>query len=47
MGITLAELVEQRNVRLVSERQDSCQKKSANKVSLETLIKTTSIMQDC
>lgn len=46
-GITLAELVEQRNVRLVSERQDSCQKKSAGKTSLETLITTTSIMQDC
>jgi len=46
-SITLSELVEQRNVRLVSERQDSLQSKTIKKPSLETLIVTTNIMHDC
>jgi len=46
-NISLAELVEQRNVKMVSERQDSCHQKTAERASLETLIATTSIMQDC
>ncbi|MFT4724832.1 MAG: Rrf2 family iron-sulfur cluster assembly transcriptional regulator [Colwellia sp.] len=46
-NITLAELVEQRNVKLVSRRQDKAHAR-ANKVmpSLETLIKTKNIMHD-
>lgn len=46
-NISLSELVEQRNVRLVSERQDSQYQKTMQKPSLETLIATTSIMHDC
>jgi len=45
-GITLSELVEQRNVKLVSQRQDS-QQRSVSKHSLETLISTTNIVHDC
>lgn len=46
-GISLSELVEQRNVRLVSERQDSMQRKEGAKHAHETLIATTNIMQNC
>jgi Rrf2 family iron-sulfur cluster assembly transcriptional regulator len=46
-SITLSELVEQRNVKLVSERQDSRYQKMMQKPSLETLIATTNIMHDC
>jgi Rrf2 family iron-sulfur cluster assembly transcriptional regulator len=46
-SITLSELVEQRNVKLVSERQDSRYQKMTQKPSLETLIATTNIMHDC
>jgi Rrf2 family iron-sulfur cluster assembly transcriptional regulator len=46
-NISLSELVEQRNVRLVSERQDSQYQKTMQKPSLETLIATTNIMHDC
>ncbi|WP_448549684.1 Fe-S cluster assembly transcriptional regulator IscR [Thalassotalea fusca] len=46
-SISLSELVEQRNVRMVSERQDNQQLKMSGKNSLETLIATTSIMSDC
>lgn len=46
-GITLSELVEQRNVKLVSQRQDNKQKLAESKHSLETLIATTNIVQDC
>ena len=45
-SISLSELVEQRNVRLVSERQDSQYNKTMKKPSLETLIVTTNIMHD-
>ncbi|GAA5140608.1 Fe-S cluster assembly transcriptional regulator IscR [Thalassotalea piscium] len=46
-SISLSELVEQRNVQLISERQDNFQSKKAMKSSLETLIKTTNILHDC
>ncbi|MDG1753151.1 MAG: Fe-S cluster assembly transcriptional regulator IscR [Thalassotalea sp.] len=46
-GITLSELVEQRNVKMVSQRQDKLQKKAESKHSLETLIATTNIVHDC
>ncbi|MEW6992379.1 Fe-S cluster assembly transcriptional regulator IscR [Colwelliaceae bacterium 6441] len=46
-GITLSELVEQSNVKMVSQRQDNEQKKSESKHSLETLIATTNIVHDC
>ncbi|XQW84030.1 Fe-S cluster assembly transcriptional regulator IscR [Thalassotalea piscium] len=46
-SISLSELVEQRNVQLISERQDSFQSKKSLKSSLETLIKTTNILHDC
>ena len=46
-SISLSELVEQRNVRLVSERQDNQQIKLSGKNGHETLIATTSIMSDC
>ncbi|GLX79725.1 Fe-S cluster assembly transcriptional regulator IscR [Thalassotalea insulae] len=45
-GITLSELVEQRNVKLVSQRQDE-QQRQESKHSLETLIATTNIVHDC
>ncbi len=45
-GISLSELVEQRNVKLVSQRQDS-QQRAQSKHSLETLISTTNIVHDC
>jgi Rrf2 family iron-sulfur cluster assembly transcriptional regulator len=45
-GISLAELVEQRNVKLVSERQDKLAAKSRKSSSLETLITTSNIMND-
>jgi Rrf2 family iron-sulfur cluster assembly transcriptional regulator len=46
-NITLAELVEQSNVKLVSRRQDKAHAQ-ANKTmpSLETLIETKNIMHD-
>lgn len=46
-GITLSELVEESNVKLVSQRQDSEKKLADNKHSLQTLISTTNIGQDC
>jgi len=46
-SISLSELVEQLNVRLVSERQDSRYEKMMKTPSLETLIATTNIMHDC
>ncbi|GHG03223.1 Fe-S cluster assembly transcriptional regulator IscR [Thalassotalea marina] len=46
-GISLSELVEQRNVRMVSKRQDTMQRKEGAKHSHETLIATTNIMQNC
>ena len=45
-SISLSELVEQRNVKLVSKRQDSQQNAEA-KHTLDTLIATTNIMHDC
>ena len=45
-NVTLSELVEQRNVQKVSERQDSLQEQSPENSALETLIATTSI-DDC
>lgn len=45
-NISLAELVEQRNVKLISQRQDGLKKGNNAKASHETLIATTSIMQD-
>ncbi|WP_448569031.1 Fe-S cluster assembly transcriptional regulator IscR [Thalassotalea ganghwensis] len=46
-SISLSELVEQRNVQLISERQDNSQSKKQPKGSLETLIATTNILHDC
>ncbi len=46
-GITLSELVEESNVKMVSQRQDDEQKLSGSKPSFETLISTTYIVQDC
>jgi len=46
-SISLSELVEQRNVRLVSERQDSQYQKTMKKPQLETLIATTNLMHEC
>ena len=46
-SISLSELVERRNVQLISERQDSFQHKKSLKGSLETLIETTNILHDC
>ncbi len=46
-GISLSELVEQRNVKQVSERQDSLQQTNESKHSLETLIATTNLIHDC
>ena len=46
-GISLAELVEQRNVKMVSERQDNLQKQEVDKRTHETLITTTNIMHNC
>ncbi|WP_206484286.1 Fe-S cluster assembly transcriptional regulator IscR [Thalassotalea sp. G2M2-11] len=45
-GISLSELVEQRNVKKVSKRQDE-QQRLDSKHSLETLIATTNIVHDC
>lgn len=45
-NISLAELIEQRDVKSVAERQDSKHKKNAAKSSLETLITTRSIIHD-
>ena len=45
-NITLSELVEQKNVQKVSERQDSHHDKAQENGALETLIATTSI-NDC
>lgn len=46
-GISLSELVEQRNVKMVSQRQDSLQRKDELKNGHETLIATTSIIHNC
>ncbi|MGB1198613.1 MAG: Fe-S cluster assembly transcriptional regulator IscR [Thalassotalea sp.] len=46
-SISLSELVERRNVQLISERQDSFQQQKSLKGSLETLIETTNILHDC
>lgn len=46
-GITLSDLVEESDVKMVSKRQDSAQKLSASKHNLETLISTTNIVHDC
>ncbi|MCO4799772.1 MAG: Fe-S cluster assembly transcriptional regulator IscR [Colwelliaceae bacterium] len=46
-GITLSELVEESNVKMVSQRQDNQQKVKESKHSLETLIATTNIVHDC
>ena len=45
-SISLAELVEQRNVKLVSQRQDQASAKAKKAPSLETLITTRNIMND-
>ena len=45
-GISLAELVEQRNVKIVSQRQDKATAKARKSPSLETLITTRNIMND-
>jgi Rrf2 family iron-sulfur cluster assembly transcriptional regulator len=45
-GISLAELVEQRNVKIVSQRQDKATEKARKSPSLETLITTRNIMND-
>jgi len=46
-SISLSELVEQRHVQEISQRQDSSQKQNVDKHSLETLITTTNILHDC
>jgi Rrf2 family iron-sulfur cluster assembly transcriptional regulator len=43
-NISLSELVEQRNVKLISDRQDNCQNNKS--AQIETLITTKSIMHD-
>jgi Rrf2 family iron-sulfur cluster assembly transcriptional regulator len=45
-GISLSELVEQRDIKQVSQRQDQDQKKAESKHSLETLIATTNLIHD-
>jgi Rrf2 family iron-sulfur cluster assembly transcriptional regulator len=45
-GISLAELVEKRNVKIVSQRQDEATAKARKSPSLETLITTRNIMND-
>ena len=45
-SISLAELVEQRNVKIVSQRQDEITAKARKSPSLETLITTRNIMND-
>lgn len=45
-GISLAELVQQRNVKLVSQRQDEVAAKARKTQALESLITTRNIMND-
>ena len=45
-GISLAELVEQRNVKLVSKRQDNVTAQAKKTLALESLITTSNIMND-
>ncbi len=46
-GITLSQLVEESNVKSVSQRQDNEQIKSSSRNSLETLIVTQNIVNNC
>lgn len=46
-NISLSELVQQRVIKSVSQRQDAQHKKCASELPLETLIATKNIMHDC
>ncbi len=45
-GISLSELVTQRDVQAVSERQDKLHEKNVNSINLETLISTKNVIND-